>query len=88
MTGRGSMDQLRSDVLEALDAADGPLSTTDVARAVEVSPIGTEAYRALLGLYDRGMVDRESAPHSGTRVLFWYRTPNPRTGESNDDQQD
>lgn len=81
MTPREAAAQLRGDVLTVLAVADRPLSTADVARAVGVSPIGTEAYRALLWLQDHGHVDGEPQPHTGTRALYWI--PTQRTSEEN-----
>lgn len=81
--------RLHGDILAALTDADRPLSTADVARSVGVSPVGTEAYRALLWLYDHGQVDRDQPAHTGTRTLYWTPTPHPRTSEENDhDQRD
>lgn len=82
------MDELRSEVLAALTTAAGPLSTADVARALGLSPVGTEAYRALLGLYDRGAVDCAQRPRAGSRILYWHPTPQPRTSEENDRDPD
>ena len=66
--------------------ADRPLSTADVARAVGVSPVGTEAYRALRWLERKGHVDSAPQPGTGNRSLYW-QIPTQRTSEESDRAQ-
>lgn len=85
MNPREAAAQLRQEVRAVLSGANCPLSTADVARAVGVSPVGTEAYRALLWLERYGQAVSAPRPHTGTRTLYWI--PTQRTGEEQDRAQ-